>query len=54
MTSKEDHKIGTKCRTGKNYVHFLKYLDEESNPAYVQMDTVVDKIGNKYIILILF
>ena len=51
---KKNHKIDTKCRLGRTYVDFLKFLDEENNPAYVQMDTIIGKMGGKCILSFYF
>jgi IS30 family transposase len=48
------HKIDRDCRKGRTYSDFLQYMEDEGEPAVVEMDTVVGTVGGKVILSLYF
>ena len=47
------HKVDTGCRIGRNYLDFLKVV-EEYNPNVVEMDSVIGRVGGKVLLTMMF
>ena len=45
MCIRDRHKIDRDCRKGRTYNDFLRYMEDEGEPAVVEMDTVVGTVG---------
>ena len=47
------HKVDAGCRIGRTYPEFLQFI-EQTNPAIVEMDSVMGKIGGKVLLTLMF
>ena len=47
------HKVDSACRIGRTYPEFLKFV-EETDPAVVEMDSVIGRIGGKVLLTLMF
>jgi len=47
------HKIDSACRTGRTYTDFTHFLGQ-TNCSYVEMDTVIGRVGGKALLTMLF
>ena len=47
------HKVDSGCRIGRNYLDYLKVI-EESNPNVVEMDSVIGRVGGKALLTMMF
>ena len=47
------HKIDAKCRIGRTYPEFLRFVDEK-DPFVVEMDSVIGRIGGRTLLTLMF
>jgi IS30 family transposase len=47
------HKVDSGCRIGRTYPEFLRFV-EETNPAVVEMDSVLGRVGGKVLLTLMF
>ena len=47
------HKVDSSCRIGRTYHEFIQFVDE-FNPAVVEMDSVIGRIGGKVLLTMFF
>jgi transposase, IS30 family len=48
------HKVDNKCRIGRTYNDFKKFMETNNNPLVVQMDSVIGRKGGKVLLTLHF
>ena len=49
-----EHKVDKHCRIGQTYADYQQLLRNNPDTTFVEMDSVIDSIGGKVLLLILF
>jgi len=51
---RKEHKLDTRCREGRTYELYRRYVEEHPAASVVQMDTVIGRIGGKCLLTLHF
>ena len=49
-----EHKVDSACRIGRTYDDYIAYLQQHSDVAVVEMDSVIGRIGGKVLLTLMF
>ena len=51
---RKEHKLDTKCREGRTYELYRRFVEEHPAASVVQMDTVIGRVGGKCLLTLHF